>query len=178
MQDSRQVLMSTEGYQAWNRGKQGQGLHWTCDIRDELPIKMQPSGEGSQTPRTMCEVFAEAVLREGDKPAMHLQRDGKEYHWSWNEFYYDTRRFSKALAKLNVTARSAVAVMGFNSPEWVMTFMGAICYNTVITGVYITNEPDACLYQANHASAEIVVVDSIDRLRRFAVNKEKMPQIF
>ena len=125
----------------------------------------------------MCQVFEEAALREGDRPALHLQRDGKEYHWSWNEFYYDTRRFSKALMKMNVTARSAVAVMGFNSPEWLMTFMGAICFNAVITGIYITNEPDACLYQTNHASAEIVVVDSIEKLRRFTCNKEKMPQV-
>ena len=85
--------------------------------------------------------------------------------------------FSKALANLNVTARSAVAVMGFNSPEWLMTFLGAINYNAVITGIYITNEPDACLYQATHASAEVVVCDSIERLRGFTVNLDKLPKV-
>ena len=67
--------------------------------------------------------------------------------------------------------------MGANSPEWVMTFMGAICYNAVITGIYSTNEPDACLYQATHANAEVVVVDSIDRLKRFTVNMNKLPKV-
>ena len=67
--------------------------------------------------------------------------------------------------------------MGFNSPEWLITFMGTICYDAVNTGVYITNEPDACLYQVNHSSAEVVVVDSIERLRRFTINKDKMPQV-
>ena len=55
--------------------------------------------------------------------------------------------------------------------------MGTICYNAVITGIYITNEPDACLYQATHADAEVVVCDSIDRLRRFTVNLDKLPKI-
>ena len=77
---------------------------------------------------------------------MHLERGGNIYTWTWNQFDRDTRLFSKALANLNVTARSAVAVMGFNSPERLMTFLGAICYNAVITGIYITNAPDACLY--------------------------------
>ena len=76
MKDDRQALISAEGYQLWNKGKQGQGLHWTCDIRDELPIKIHPSGPGSETPKTMCQVFEEAVIREGDRPALHLQRDG------------------------------------------------------------------------------------------------------
>jgi long-subunit acyl-CoA synthetase (AMP-forming) len=51
--------------------------------------------------------------------------------------------------------------MGHNAPEWVISFMGAIFANCVSSGVYITNLPDACLYQAHHSEAEVVVVDSI-----------------
>ena len=176
-EDDRVVMLSTKGYKAKLGAGDGRGLHWTTDINDELPVRMRPSGLGSERPRTMCEAFVDAVEREGDQPALHLQRDGQQFDWTWNEFFKDTMLFAKALANLNVTARSAVATMGYNAPEWLMAFLGAICYNTVTTGVYITNEPDACLYQATHASAEVVVCDSIERLRRFTVNLDKLPKV-
>jgi len=36
--------------------------------------------------------------------------------------------------------------MGFNSPEWIFAFTGGLMANSLITGIYITNEADACLY--------------------------------
>jgi long-chain-fatty-acid--CoA ligase ACSBG len=47
---------------------------------------------------------------------------------------------------MNITERSAVNIMGFNSPEWLIAYMGGVMYNCIATGIYITNEPDAVLY--------------------------------
>jgi long-subunit acyl-CoA synthetase (AMP-forming) len=76
-----------------------------------------------------------------------------------------------------VQERSAVAIMGFNSPEWVMACNGAIMYNCIATGIYITNEPDACLYQINHSKAEIVVVETNEHLHKVLTHADKMPQL-
>lgn len=54
--------------------------------------------------------------------------------------------FAKTLTKLGVNERKAVNIMGFNSPEWAISFFGAVLHNNVGTGVYITNGPQACLY--------------------------------
>jgi long-chain-fatty-acid--CoA ligase ACSBG len=54
--------------------------------------------------------------------------------------------FAKALSSLGVTERSSVAVMGFNSAQWFMAFMGTILYRCVVTGIYTTNSDDACMY--------------------------------
>jgi long-chain-fatty-acid--CoA ligase ACSBG len=48
--------------------------------------------------------------------------------------------------KLQINERSAVAIMGFNSPEWAIGFIGSLFYNSVVTGIYTTNAPDACHY--------------------------------
>lgn len=77
---------------------------------------------------------------------MHVERDGKTRTWTWTDYGRDAYLFAKALAKLGVTERSSVAVMGFNSPEWAIAFIGAILYNCVNTGIYATNAPEACLY--------------------------------
>ena len=60
--------------------------------------------------------------------------------------------------------------MGWNSPEWAIAFIGSIMYETVASGIYSTNAPDACLYQAVHSEAEVIVVENNEMLQRFTQN--------
>ena len=57
--------------------------------------------------------------------------------------------------------------MGFNSPEWVIAFVGTILNNQVNTGIYATNAPEAIQYQVDHSEAEVVVVENYELLARF-----------
>ncbi len=63
---------------------------------------------------------------------------------------------------VGVKERQSVNIMGHNSPEWVIAFHGCIQSNCVASGVYPTNNAEACLYQADHSEAGLVVVDSIE----------------
>jgi long-chain-fatty-acid--CoA ligase ACSBG len=47
---------------------------------------------------------------------------------------------------IGIRERKSVNIMGHNSPEWVISFIGSITYNCVASGVYPTNNADACLY--------------------------------
>ena len=67
--------------------------------------------------------------------------------------------------------------MGFNSPEWAVAYFGAICNDMVSTGIYGTNAPEACLYQTQHSDAEIVVLETVDMLKRFTVNLDQLPKV-
>ena len=50
-------------------------------------------------------------------------------------------------------------------------------YNCIATGIYITNEPDACLYQINHSKAEIVVVETNEHLQKVLTHAGEMHQL-
>lgn len=78
---------------------------------------------------------------------------------------------------LGVSERSAINVMGHNAPEWAIGFHGALFANCVSTGSYITNLPEACLYQAQNSNCEIVLVDSIEQLKKYQVNLHQLPNI-
>jgi len=41
MSDDRVVMMSAGGYLALANPDGGKGLHWTCDVDNELPVKMR-----------------------------------------------------------------------------------------------------------------------------------------
>jgi len=47
---------------------------------------------------------------------------------------------------LGINERKSVNIIGHNAPEWVITFMGGIIYNAIVSGVYPTNNAEACLY--------------------------------
>ena len=45
------------------------------------------------------------------------------------------------------------------------------------TGIYITNTAEACLYQATHSDAEVIVVETAEHLKRFTVNLDKYSKV-
>lgn len=97
--------------------------------------------------------------------------------WTYFEAFRDILAFGKALYTIGVGEKKAVNIMGANSPEWVTAHFGAICYNAVATGVYITNNADACHYQAEHSGAEVICVDSVNNLKKYLSNKDKLPNV-
>ena len=164
MSDDRVIMMSSQGYKDLVGHTNGKGIYWTTDINAELPIKIRQSGPGSERPFTLCQLFMNTVESGGDRPAMYVERGGKYLCWTWQEYNRDVRLFSRACASLNVKKRSACCIMGWNSPEWAISFLGAIMYEAVSSGIYSTNAPDACLYQAVHSEAEVIVVETLEQL--------------
>jgi long-subunit acyl-CoA synthetase (AMP-forming) len=85
-------------------------------------------------------------LRQGDKPALFVERSGKILKWTWREYFRDCSLFAQAMHVLGVTERKAVNIMGHNAPEWTIAYMGGLLFNAISSGVYPTNNADACLY--------------------------------
>ena len=136
-------------------------MHWTSDINCELPIKMAEKGLASEVKPDIIpmQMIRTAAMR-GDAPSMRVMRNNREYMWTWNEYYNDILSFAKGLAHLGIDERKAINIMGFNAPEWAIAFYGSVFHNNVVSGVYITNGPAACQYQAHHSEAQVIVVDT------------------
>ena len=78
---------------------------------------------------------------------------------------------------LGIEERKCVNIMGHNSPEWAQAFVAAMCYNCTCSGIYPTNNAESCLYQCEHSEAQLVVVDSFEQLKKFMVNRAKLPNV-
>ena len=77
---------------------------------------------------------------------MFIERGGKTVIWTWDQYNADVFKFAKACHKLGTKERSAVAIMGFNSPEWAIAYVGGVMNGLIGTGIYITNTADAVFY--------------------------------
>lgn len=91
-------------------------------------------------------MFRETAALQGDKPAFFVERNGKVVQWSWKDYQRDVDAFVRSMHVLGVNERKSVNIMGHNAPEWVISFVAGISYNCVVSGVYPTNNAEACLY--------------------------------
>jgi len=67
--------------------------------------------------------------------------------------------------------------MGHNSPEWFIAFFGSIFNNNVVSGVYITNGPQACFYQAENSEAQVLVCDTVEQLNLYMSIVDRLPNV-
>ena len=80
--------------------------------------------------------------------------------WTFQEYYNDAKKFANALLSLGITMNSSVNILGFNSPEWMISFYGSIFGFYLPAGVYTTNQPEACHYITEHSDCEVVVLEN------------------
>lgn len=50
MQEDRIIYMSSEGFKSDINSINGRGFHWVTTVHEEIPVKLTPSGPGSERP--------------------------------------------------------------------------------------------------------------------------------
>jgi len=53
--------------------------------------------------------------------------------------FVDTRTVAKAFIKLGLEPHHSVGILGFNSPEWFLSDLGAVFAGGIATGIYQVN---------------------------------------
>lgn len=172
------VFLSTELFAKKIGAKDGKGLYWTDDMHDELPIKMTGTGLGRNLlPQTLTQAFLNAVQHRGEQPALRVQRGDQELMWTWQQYRLDSFAFAKSLHKLGVEPRAVVNIMGFNCPELVIAIQGTYLNNGVVSGVYSTNNADACQYQSQHSECQAVIVETLAQFEQYVGILPSLPRV-
>merc|ERR1740138_1105296 len=69
----------------------------------------------------------------------------------------------------------AVAVFGFNSPEWLVAAMGAVFAGAKYVGIYGTDTPDQVQYKVAHSASAVISVDGQMELESVASKINDLP---
>jgi long-chain-fatty-acid--CoA ligase ACSBG len=70
-----------------------------------------------------------------------------------------------------------VNIIGFNSPEWLFSNVGAIAAGGIAAGIYATNIPEACEYISEHSEAKVVVVEGVKQLEKYYSIAKSLPNL-
>mmetsp|Transcript_7356 Transcript_7356/g.7207 ORF Transcript_7356/g.7207 Transcript_7356/m.7207 type:complete len:441 (+) Transcript_7356:18-1340(+) len=167
----------SESAQSLTSNPDGKHLHWTTDINEELPICMLPYKQGQEAPVTFVELFQKTVIECPHKPALRVKKGDKWKTWTFQEYYSDALLFATSLISLGISQRKVVNIIGFNSPEWILSYAGSALANCIPTGIYTTSGTETCHYIADHSEAELIVAQNESHLMKYLKVIDKLPKI-
>lgn len=144
---------------------------------------MMVSGPGSKEPITVANLFRQTVAKHGQRPAMKLKRPVNGVipdtwqTWTFDEYWRLCNSFAKSLIHLGFQQHNIINIIGFNSPEWFISNVGAILAGGIAAGIYTTNLTEACKYIGNHSKAEVVVCEGNKQLAKFTNCGSDVPSV-
>ncbi|XP_058245610.1 long-chain-fatty-acid--CoA ligase ACSBG2 isoform X2 [Hemibagrus wyckioides] len=150
---------------------------WTCQRDGEVKLRMGESGPAAEPPLTVNQLFTHAVEKYGNQTALGW-KEGE--HWkkiTFGDYYKECRTAAKSFLKLGLQRYHGVGILGFNSPEWFISDIGAILAGGFAVGIYTTNSPEACQYVAENCQANILVVENHKQLQKILQIQDKLPHL-
>ena len=73
------------------------------------------------------------------KPALRVKRDGQWKTWTFKEYYLDVAKCAKSLIKVGLEPHNGVCVLGFNSPEWFISYLSGIMVSYIRLMINMTS---------------------------------------
>ncbi|HET9076452.1 MAG TPA: AMP-binding protein, partial [Acidimicrobiales bacterium] len=119
-------------------------------------------GVGGSQGETVLSALAANAGRDPGRPAMRHRQDG---HWvvtTWGGYLARVREVATGLASLGVGARSRVAILSANRPEWHIADLAAMSVGAATVPLYPTSSVAQVAYALRHARVEVCVVDGHD----------------
>jgi len=152
---------------------------FTTNIKSSGVIKVE---EGDFQPITIPQMFHDTVSNNRNNLCISWKstNDANLYHtlsssvdnsrWvsmTYSQTEQEIYKFAGSCLCNGLESKDVIIVMGYNSPQWFLSFHGTIQAGGVVAGCYSTNEEEACLYLAENSNAKFVVVENWKHGKKF-----------
>lgn len=100
--------------------------------------------------------------------------------FTWESFYQQVKHFGVGLHTLGLKRKEALAIIGDNRPEWVISELSAQSVGGISVGIYQDSLPNEIAYILNHCRARFVVVEDqeqVDKLLEVEHELEHLEKI-
>ncbi|XP_035251951.1 long-chain-fatty-acid--CoA ligase ACSBG1 [Anguilla anguilla] len=148
---------------------------WTTEASGYVQLRIDETCP--EEPITVHQMFKASVEKYGDLSALATKKEDRWEKMTFAEYYHTCRTVGKSFLKLGLERFHTVAILGFNSAEWFFSAIGAIFAGGIMTGIYATNSPEACLHVANDSRADIIVVENQKQLDKILQIQNMLPHL-
>jgi len=173
------------------------GPFWSERPDGESVIRYSQKGPASRegsSAMTVAELIAMAARKRPDEMAL-LQEppklisliDGKKAPppvprelwrtWTWSQYYEDVRRVAKGMLSVGFDQHDACTIFGFNSPEWMISAIGAMVAGGKASGVYPSDTAEQFQYKCHHSRSSVVIMESVEHLKLLAKIADRLPYL-
>ncbi|CAI9717845.1 long-chain-fatty-acid--CoA ligase ACSBG2-like isoform X1 [Octopus vulgaris] len=109
--------------------------------------------------------------------ALAVKRDNVWIKWSYKEYEEEVLCIAKAFIKLGLEPHHGVGILGFNSPEWLISNLAAIYAAGISVGIYTTNTAEACAFVAKDSNTNIMIVENHQQLQKILEVRDSLPDL-
>jgi long-chain acyl-CoA synthetase len=127
--------------------------------------------------KTVCTLFADAVAKWGDRPALRWKEDGEWRTLTWKGYRDEVAAVTLALHSLGFGPGQFGLIMARNAPEHVIADLGIVHAGGAAISVYNTLAPEQIAYLANHSEATVAFVEDEGYLEKFLAIRPSTPHL-
>ncbi|GAC1471689.1 MAG: AMP-dependent synthetase/ligase [Candidatus Dormibacteraceae bacterium] len=127
--------------------------------------------------KTVCTLFADAVTKWGDKPALHWKEDGEWRTLTWKGYSDEVAAVTLALRSMGFGPGQFGLIMARNVPEHVIADLGIVHAGGTAISVYNSLAPEQIEYVANHSEASVAIVEDEAFLAKFLAIRSNTPHL-
>lgn len=110
--------------------------------------------------RTIPQLVLENAKQLGDDPALMRRVGGDWESLTWAEYGAAVRRAARALVASGIEAGDGVAILSYNTPEWVIFDVAAMAIGAVPVGIYFSSSNVEIAELLERSSARIVLAQT------------------
>jgi long-chain-fatty-acid--CoA ligase ACSBG len=78
------------------------------------------------------------------------------------------------MIKIGLDPHHGAGILGFNSPEWFISYMATIMAGGISVGIYTTNNKETCQYIANDCKAQLFFCENSKQLQKITQDKDRL----
>lgn len=127
------------------------------------------------------ETIPQRMLSAGAKraslDAYAVRHEDEWISTSWPAYADQIKAAARALIGLGIEPGSAVAILGTNTPEWVIFDVAAMAVGAMPAGIYPTSSPDECAYVLSHSQSPMVLVQNEKQLEKILAVRGDLPSL-
>jgi len=122
-------------------------------------------------------LFADAVAKGGDQPALHWKESGEWRSLTWNGYRDQVAAVTLALRSIGFGPGQFGLIMARNIPAHVIADLGIVHAGGTAISVYNTLAPEQVEYVANHSEATVAFVEDEGFLAKFLSIRSSTPHL-
>jgi len=112
-----------------------------------------------------------------DKPALHGGSPDALTTWTWSQYRDDVHQVGRALIAAGIAPGESVALIGNNTPQWLIADLGILAAAAVPTPIYVTNTAEQVAWVINHCQARVVFADTAEQYEKLLAERPDLPRV-
>jgi long-chain acyl-CoA synthetase len=126
---------------------------------------------------TIPALFLRTAERHADRVALRHKRRGLWHDVSWAEYRARVRDAAAGLLALGLRPGERVALIGENSPEWVIADLATQCAGGISVGIYTTSSWQQCRYIVTHSESAYLIIEGEEQLDKWLRFRAEAPSL-